>query len=101
MDHRAAHLEVFVNGSRRGKPIDVARVARSSLRFKGSVELRVDRDAYVVVVVRGDAPLGPVVPADEGQTAPVPLAIANPIYLDRDGDGRFTPPNLEPAARGR
>ncbi len=47
-------------------------------------------------MVRGDAPLGPVVPADAGQSPPTPLAIANPIYLDRDGDGRFTPPSPLP-----
>jgi hypothetical protein len=89
------HLEVFVNGSRRGKPIDVP-ASQKAQRFQGSVELRIDRDAYVVVVVRGDAPLGPVVPADEGQIAPTPLAITNPIYLDRDGDNHFTPPNPLP-----
>lgn len=86
------HFEVFVNGSRRGKPIDVP-ASQKPLRYNGSVELRIDRDAYVVVVVRGDAPLGPVVPPDDGQTAPVPLAITNPIYVDRDGDNRFTAAN--------
>jgi hypothetical protein len=84
------HLEVFVNGSRRGKPIDVP-ASQKAQRFDGSIELRIDRDAYVVAIVRGDAPLGPVVPADEGQPPPTPLAITNPIYLDRDGDNRFTP----------
>jgi hypothetical protein len=89
------HLEVFVNGSRRGKPIDIP-ASQKPLRFQGSVELKIDRDAYVVVVVRGDAPLGPVLPPDEGQTAPTPLVIANPIFVDRDGDGRYTPQNPPP-----
>lgn len=89
------HLEVFVNGSRRGKPIDIP-ASSKGLRFKGTVELKIDRDAYVVVVARGDAPFGAVLPPDEGQTPPTPLAIANPIYLDFDGDNRYTPPNPLP-----
>lgn len=90
-------LEIFVNGSRRGKAIDVPASTRP-LRFKSSIDLRVEADAYVVVVARGDAPLGAVVPPDEGQSPPTPLAITNPIYLDRDGDGRYTPPNAPAAA---
>lgn len=86
------HIELFINGSRRGKPIDVP-ASTKPLRYKGTVELRVERDAYVVVVVRGDAPLGAVLPPDDGQSPPSALAITNPIYLDRDGDGRWTAPN--------
>jgi hypothetical protein len=85
-------LEIFVNGSRRGKPVAIPPSA-DPVRFKGGIDLRVERDAYVVVVVRGDAPLGVVVPPDEGQSPPTPLAITNPIYLDRDGDGRYVAPN--------
>jgi hypothetical protein len=84
-------LELFINGSRRGKPIDVPQSTRVQ-RYKGSIDMRLERDAYVVVVVRGDA-LGAVLPARAAQAAPTALAITNPIYLDRDGDGRWTPPN--------
>ena len=83
-------LELFINGSRRGKPIDVPLSAKPQ-RYKGSIDLRLERDAYVVVVVRGAA-LGAVVPAGAAQAAPTALAITNPIYLDRDGDGRWTAP---------
>lgn len=86
------HIELFINGSRRGKPIDVP-PSTKPMRYKGGIDLKLERDAYVVVVVRGDAPLGVVLPPDDGQSAPTPLAITNPIYLDRDGDGRWTPPS--------
>lgn len=86
-------LELFINGSRRGKPIDIP-ASTKPVRYKGGIDLRVERDAYVVVVVRGDAPLGVVVPPDEGQSPPTPLAITNPIYLDRDGDGRYMAPSV-------
>ncbi len=85
-------LELFINGSRRGKPIDIPPSTKVQ-RYKGSIELRLERDAYVVVIVRGDAPLGAVLPPEPNQSAPTPLAITNPIYLDRDGDGRWTPPS--------
>ena len=31
----------------------------------------------------------------------VPSAFSNPIYVDVDGDGRFTPPGLPPRAPDR
>jgi hypothetical protein len=83
-------LELFVNGTRRGKPFDIP-ASTKPLRYKAEIDLRIERDAYVVVVVRGDAPLGPVVPPSAGQSPPTALAITNPIYLDRDGDGHYTP----------
>ena len=84
-------LEIWVNGGRRGKPIEIP-PGRAAVRYKGAVDLKLDRDASVVVIVRGDASLEPVVSRPEGVPAPTPLAITNPIFLDRDGDGRFTAP---------
>jgi hypothetical protein len=62
------------------------------VRYKGSIELKVTDDAFVVVVVRGEQPLDPVVSRAADAPPMVPFALTNPIYLDRDGDGRFTPP---------
>lgn len=93
-------LEVFINGTRRGKPIDVPQSAKP-LRYKGELDLRIEHDSYVIVIVRGDAPLGVVVPASDGESPPTPLAITNPIYLDRDGDGKYTPPEPLPPPRSR
>jgi hypothetical protein len=94
-------LEVFVDGQRRGKPVDIP-AARVVDRWKGAIDLKVERDAYVVVVVRGDASLEPVVSRPEGSPAPLPLAITNPIFLDRDGDGKYTAPLApKPAPKGR
>ncbi|HEX6839514.1 MAG TPA: CehA/McbA family metallohydrolase [Polyangia bacterium] len=90
-------LELFINGSRRGKPIDIPASTRP-LRYKGSIDLRVERDAYVVVIARGDT-IGSVLPAAASQSAPTALAITNPIYLDRDGDGRWSPPNAPAKAQ--
>ncbi len=90
-------LELFINGSRRGKPIDIP-PSTKVLRYKGSIDLRLERDAYVVVIARGDA-IGAVLPGSSTQSPPTALAITNPIYLDRDGDGKWSPPT--PAAGKR
>jgi len=52
--------------------------------------LVVRRDAFVLVVVEGDAPLG--VAAGEHAGAMRSLAFTNPVFIDADGDGRWTAP---------
>jgi len=86
-------LEVFVNGERRGKPIDVP-PSENRVRYKGSIELKVTEDSWVVVLARGDAPLAPVVSQRPGTPPPLPLALTNPIYLDHNLDGKYTAPKL-------
>jgi hypothetical protein len=91
-------LEVWVDGGRRGKPIDLP-PGRGAVRYQGAVDLKIEHDASVVVIVRGDASLEPVLSRPEGAPPPLPLAVTNPIFLDRDGDGRFTAPNAPPASK--
>lgn len=45
-------------------------------------------DAWVCVVVEGDGSLAPIL-----AEAARPLAIANPVWIDGDGDGRWTSPS--------
>ncbi len=47
-----------------------------------------DRDAWVLLLVEGDRSLAPIV-HDEAREA-LPLAVTNPIWVDGNGDGRFT-----------
>jgi hypothetical protein len=89
----ARRLEVFVSGERRGKPIEIAQPQKGQpLDWKRSIDLEVRSDAYVVVLVRGDTPLEPVIAHRQGGSQPTPLAITNPIYLDQNLDGKYTPP---------
>jgi hypothetical protein len=69
-------LEIWVNGQRRGKPIDLP-VSRAPLRFKGSIELKIDHDSTVIVIVRGSDALEPVVSRPEGGSVPTPFAVTN------------------------
>jgi hypothetical protein len=84
-------VRVFINGQledRRPLPAD------------GLLEIRLgfETDAFVTVEVEGNADPDSLY----GQVAPgyTPFAFTNPIFVDADGDGRWTPPGLpaEPTA---
>ncbi len=47
------------------------------------------RDAFVLVIARGDAPLGD--PAGNPAKPMRSMAFTNPVYVDADGDGAWTP----------
>ncbi len=84
-----ATVEVWVGGQRRGRPI-VVPPGTAPLRWRGAIDLHVDGDSFVVLIVRGKQTLEPVVSRLAGEAMPLPLAVTNPIYLDRDSDGKFT-----------
>lgn len=79
-------------GPCRGKPTSLpARAIDKPTHWRGSVDLRIDRDSYVLVIVRGEDSLEPVLARIPDHPAPLPMAVTNPIFLDRDGDGKYTP----------
>ena len=59
--------------------------ATTPLRLQRTLQVTVAKDSYVVLRVDGDRPMVPVIPG-------VAHALTNPIFLDADGDGRYTPP---------
>lgn len=67
-----------------------------SRTFTASVDLELERDAWIVVVVEGEGDLFPVV----GKGSTPPLAFTNAIYVDVDGNG-WTPPVDLAAERAR
>lgn len=60
------------------------------MRFRTALEVAVGRDSYVVARVDGDEPMAPVI-GDRSRFDVRPLALTNPIFLDANGDGVFTP----------
>jgi hypothetical protein len=76
-------VRVFVNG------IEVY-AGKASTEALVQVPLRFEADAFVVVEVQGEP--------DEGYRAVLPgftpFAFSNPIYVDADADGAWTPPGL-------
>lgn len=61
------------------------------VRFRGSYDLKVTKDSYVVLRVDGERPLWPVV-GDNKNFDVRPLALTNPVFLDVDGNGVYDAP---------
>jgi hypothetical protein len=55
-----------------------------------ALDLQVTTDSYVVLRVDGDQPMSPII-GDRVRFDVRPLALTNPIFLDLNGDGAFTP----------
>ena len=72
-----------VNGKRAAS--EPARATSDVIRFEWQTRLKLDRDAWVVVVARGDKAMLSVMPG----TNVKPFAFTNPIFVDVDGDGVF------------
>ncbi len=59
-------------------------------RFDRRLRYPIRRDSWIVAVVSGIAALSPVYP--DYRSEPVtPFAVTNPIWIDADGDGKWTP----------
>jgi hypothetical protein len=56
------------------------------VRWDEAVDLVVDRDAFIVIAADGDLPMDPVAAGTRA------AALTNPIFVDADGDGVWTPP---------
>ena len=65
-------------------------------RFRAGFDLSIERDAFLVARVEGDRPMAPIVGSARFRV--LPFALTNPMLLDADGDGRFTPPRGHPRA---
>lgn len=91
-----------VNLVANGEVVERRLVPETNRVHKGTFEFRVQPavDTWYVVVARGNRSLAPVVPDLPGQPV-YPFAFTNPIWVDADGDGRFTPAVPTAGAEGR
>ncbi|MGH7149346.1 MAG: CehA/McbA family metallohydrolase, partial [Planctomycetota bacterium] len=78
-------VHLVVNG-------EILRSSRASdrRRHEEGFEQRLTRDAWACVLVEGDASLWPIVGVRENPTRAI--AVTNPVWIDADGDGRWTSP---------
>ncbi len=60
------------------------------LHLRPRIRIAIPRDCWIVAIAQGDEPMTPFVIHDDREV--LPIAIANPIYIDADGDGKYTPP---------
>lgn len=85
-------LVLFVDGK---KTSEIRLDGRETIRHQDTHTVSCDADCFVVAMVDSDEPLAPVI-VDRPDMTPRPIALTNPIFLDVDGDGRFTPPGAKP-----
>lgn len=64
------------------------------LSFDEDIALDATEDTHVVARVDGKTPLPPVV-GDGAKLVAYPMAVTNPIFVDGDGDGKWTPSALK------
>ncbi len=86
-----ARVEVYANGAKveerkRDSPLSRSPLSRSVWNLEVDLELK--NDAAVVVVARGDRFMNDALPGKWIK----PFGFANPILVDADADGVFTPP---------
>jgi len=58
--------------------------------YRPRIRIPIPRDCWIVAIAEGDEPMVPFVMHNDRDV--LPIAIANPIYIDADGDGKYTPP---------
>jgi hypothetical protein len=91
----AERVRLYVNGVPQDVPVRLVSQAPASHR-RGSVELQLAADAFLVAEVTGTTDLSPLVQRRRGpdgsETVVTPYALTNPVFVDRDGNGRFDPP---------
>lgn len=69
------------------------------VKYDGTVELPIDRDAHVVVLGFGDGPMPREIEGYDGRRTP--RFTTNAIFVDADGDGVWTPPGGKACAYDR
>jgi len=86
---QTARLHLVVNGQT-VQTLDLPAPGTPPAALRLDQELDVDwtgGDAWIVAIVEGDQPMWPLV-------SELPRGVTNPVYVDRDGDGAWTPPGL-------
>jgi len=90
-----AHVQAadWVGAARFGLVVDglmTAMVAVGPVPASPAITVPIDGDAWILGLVEDDAPLG--VPAGNPTRPMRSLAFTNPVFVDADGDGLWTPP---------
>ena len=74
-----------------GEPaIQVPLAGKDVGRYRGTHRITCESDCFVVALVDSKERLDPVIGV-RPDIDPLPIALTNPIFLDIDGDGRWSP----------
>jgi hypothetical protein len=78
-------VELLVDGQVR-TTFPIAPEIATVERIRTTQELSLERDAWIIVLARGEQDLGRVLPGSKER----PFGFTNPVFVDVDGDGNFT-----------
>ncbi len=88
-------VRLIINGERK-IIFPVKSKENTLIKFDEEIELKLKEDAYLAVEVLGNRSLYPVLQKqakeDNDNTATLPYALTNPVFIDVDGNGQFNPP---------
>jgi hypothetical protein len=84
-------IRIIQNGEEVAK-LNIDSKSDGVTHLRPRIRIDIPRDCWVVAIAQGDEAMTPYV--DEDDRKIFPLAIANPIYIDADGDGKYTPPKV-------
>ncbi len=84
-------LILFVDGTPK---IEVPLPRRGVVRYHATHRITCARDCFVTAFVDSKQSFEPVITVRPDMD-PYPIAVTNPIYLDVDGDGRYSPPEAK------
>jgi hypothetical protein len=88
-------LRLIINGERK-MVFPISPDGQPTMTFQKSIEIPVEKDAYIVAEIIGHKSLYPVLQSTatdgEPEQATRPYALTNPVFIDVDGNGRFDPP---------
>ena len=82
---------IFANGKEALRIPVQGRANTDVVRFDKQLRLPISHDVWLVVLVKGARAIA--LPRGEPARKPLlPMALTNPIWVDQDGDGRYSPP---------
>lgn len=82
------HARIYVNCDE--AVLFAATASDATVKFAGSIPVVVERDAHIVVAAFGARPMPRGLVDYDPRN--MPRVLTNPIYIDADGDGIWTPP---------
>jgi hypothetical protein len=82
-------IRIIQNGDEVAK-IEVDSNVDGVTHLRPRIRVDIPRDCWIVAIAEGDEAMTPYV--DDEDRKIYPRAIANPIFIDADGDGKYTPP---------
>jgi hypothetical protein len=83
-------VKIYINGHL-AETIAVPE-SRERVRLDTTHTLILKRDSWIALCIEGDDPLTPIV---NGKRPILPIAILNPVWIDADRDGLWTPPAID------